>query len=863
MQIVLCGVERRVNGRKEPENPCIDRWERNNGRMEQICRCSQCGGRFKVDAKYLGRRVKCPKCGEVSVVTADTSPETPGDRRPAATDAAANASGEGASGGARFHAPPNASMDDAVTAPDLGDLQDLAKPAASTPAPTPTKSPAKPGRTSSTSTPVTARPLPTASALPTPASVSGSTPVRPAEPSEVDGGFKIQFEGGERSSGGIKTTKPSKKKSSKSNPMTMVIIGGIGGLLLVVGAIFLVAFYASRGNTPIASAKPTSLVIDLPETDRKGSAVTIDGKRRDLAASGPVEFVLEPGQHKLVIQRRGFEMIEFGFSLRAGEKFPYHPEWKPLGLSAVDPISPKGSGPPGKTTPTNPDISPPAVGPVGFTGWYQSLEMAQRLAKSQRKDILMAFVGSDWSQASMDMAEKLLSTPEFRRFAESRFVLVVIDLPRTEAGYNQLENSAQNRELVETYLVRQVPMIVLLDADARPFAIDGAFDESLEKYLQHLNRMASAHGARNDLFAAAAMTSLPDDQRLKKAEAAVTWLRENRLLRYYQSELSAWHRLATRLDDKNQLGQLEVFFEADWMVRLASALIDRKSGPVKRQLADLLAWSRDHKFTDPDRGVRLHLTAFQLALGMRDDTVAGQHVELAGTYMPKDVELQKELNDARRAVAGSNQLSSGTAFVVGAEGYLLTNYHVVEGPGKTVIRLPGKQETAPAEIVDRDEERDMALLKVDPAAFGQLKPLGLTVNPVKRASSVAVFGFPLGDDIARDIRITTGVVSALPDQSDERMLLLDCRVNPGNSGGPVFQRDGSVIGMITAKTSGGFGVESYGMALPTADLAAFLKKHIPELALANSSPGAAREWEQIDEDVAAGNSVLMVLKLRQ
>ena len=248
--------------------------------------------------------------------------------------------------------------------------------------------------------------------------------------------------------------------------------------------------------------------------------------------------------------------------------------------------------------------------------------------------------------------------------------------------------------------------------------------------------------------------------------------------------------------------------------------------------------------------------------GIREDDAAARHVELASAYTPKDSNLQRELSDARRAVASSNQLSSGTAFVVDASGFLLTNYHVIEGPGKNVVRIPGKQETVPAEVIDRDEQRDMALLKIDPAAIGQLKPLSVTLGNVKRASSVAVFGFPLGDDIGRDIRITTGVVSALPDQSEDRMLLLDCRVNPGNSGGPVLQRDGRVVGMITAKTSAGVGVDSYGMALPSNDLVTFLSRQLKDYQAAPNTPGTHREWEQIDEEVTAGNSVLMVLKLR-
>jgi S1-C subfamily serine protease len=174
----------------------------------------------------------------------------------------------------------------------------------------------------------------------------------------------------------------------------------------------------------------------------------------------------------------------------------------------------------------------------------------------------------------------------------------------------------------------------------------------------------------------------------------------------------------------------------------------------------------------------------------------------------------------------------------------------------------------PAEVVASDAKQDIALLKIDPAAFPVFTPLPLGGERVRRGADVAVFGFPLGEELGKDVRITTGVVHSPSDQSDDKRHVLDCRINPGNSGGPVLNRLGHVIGMVTAKTVGGLGVDSYGVAIPSAELQAFLQAHLPPTAVrplassaADGASGQRRDWEEIDAAVSPG--VLMVLKLKE
>ena len=128
---------------------------------------------------------------------------------------------------------------------------------------------------------------------------------------------------------------------------------------------------------------------------------------------------------------------------------------------------------------------------------------------------------------------------------------------------------------------------------------------------------------------------------------------------------------------------------------------------------------------------------------------------------------------------------------------------------------------------------------------------------------MGAFGYPLASTVGSGLKLTIGVVSALPDSSENNMLLLDLRVNPGNSGGPLCDSKGNVIGMVTAKTrtESSESVDSYGMARPAADLIKFLDTHLPkEAKRAEALPaGEPLPWDQVDRRV--NPSVHMILKV--
>lgn len=167
-----------------------------------------------------------------------------------------------------------------------------------------------------------------------------------------------------------------------------------------------------------------------------------------------------------------------------------------------------------------------------------------------------------------------------------------------------------------------------------------------------------------------------------------------------------------------------------------------------------------------------------------------------------------------------------------------------------------------AEVIATHESRDIALIKVDLPPDFDCQAIAIDdSDSILRGSEIAAFGFPLGDKIGSNIKVTTGVISAEPTaEKDDGMILLDIRVNPGNSGGPLCDRAGNVVGMVTAKTSGFFGVESYGYALPARELNEFLAAHLPKDSVrAEPRPMVeVRDWSRVDRHVSP--AVLMILK---
>ena len=171
--------------------------------------------------------------------------------------------------------------------------------------------------------------------------------------------------------------------------------------------------------------------------------------------------------------------------------------------------------------------------------------------------------------------------------------------------------------------------------------------------------------------------------------------------------------------------------------------------------------------------------------------------------------------------------SSGSGFIISEDGYVVSNYHVVEGASSlTVITFDGTE--YPAQLIGYDASNDISLLKVeasglDPVTIGSSDELIV-------GDQVVAIGNPLGELTST---LTVGYISAKDRTINTdgtygiNMMQTDAAINSGNSGGPLFNMEGEVIGITTAKYSGSSGsgasIEGIGFAIPMDDVYSMLE----------------------------------------
>jgi putative serine protease PepD len=476
-----------------------------------------------------------------------------------------------------------------------------------------------------------------------------------------------------------------------------------------------------------------------------------------------------------------------------------------------------------------------------FDQWLAKLDLAKRQAVQEHKDLLVEVPGADVGPQG-ESWQKLTTSGAFRREARRYFVLA-----SPPAGWFPPRGARFHKTSRGDYF-----SFLLADAGGKVYAAAKDLDSDPKRAAEQLSKLRDQRGKRDELLAAADDGTGPD--KLRAAKAALDHLEEHQLTVYFPSQVQAWAKAAALADPKNESGLNEVFFEADWVRHLWGGEMESREDILER----FDSWKNEHKFKDPNRAAWLHLLAGSLISSAQAADAAHKYYRAGLACKPTNTYLIQNLTVLATA---SRSGSAGTGFVAAPGGYLLTNAHVVNGSGRLAVRLPGIEEPVPAEVVAQDEDRDMALIHFKVPAGMAPRPLTLAAGrQVNRGERVAALGYPLGDFVGTGLKLTTGVVSALPEFGNGLMIVLDAKVNPGNSGGPLCDASGNVIGMITAKTSKSIShgdIESYGMALPASDLEAFLKKN-----LKNYQPTAAEpkplQWDEVDRLVSG--SIFMITK---
>jgi serine protease Do len=198
-------------------------------------------------------------------------------------------------------------------------------------------------------------------------------------------------------------------------------------------------------------------------------------------------------------------------------------------------------------------------------------------------------------------------------------------------------------------------------------------------------------------------------------------------------------------------------------------------------------------------------------------------VEIASKVSPATVSIVAEV--IYGTVYGDTTLeASGSGFIISEDGYIVTNYHVVSGASGVSVVVPGFSDPFPAVLVGTDNRMDIAVLKIE--SEEKFPQMILGDSDLLQVGELAVaIGNPFGEFAGT---VTVGVISAVNRELDiegvkYNLLQTDASINNGNSGGPLVNSYGEVVGVTNAKMNSAEGI---GFAIPINDVKSIIEELI-------------------------------------
>ena len=212
--------------------------------------------------------------------------------------------------------------------------------------------------------------------------------------------------------------------------------------------------------------------------------------------------------------------------------------------------------------------------------------------------------------------------------------------------------------------------------------------------------------------------------------------------------------------------------------------------------------------------------------------------------------LKGMLEEPPESVVG---IATGTGFVI-APGYVLTNRHVIDGGTEIVIMDPkDHQRQLPATVIASLEDPDIALIKCEGL---DVPALPLADRLSRSGSDIMVLGYPGGSLLGMELKVTRGAVISQGDpQMDGGNFLHSATVNPGNSGGPIVDQQGKVVGIVVAVVRTAAIGNAYSIGIPVERIWPFLREHLAEVQPADA---AAPELSWPDVGAAASPATVFV-----
>jgi thiol-disulfide isomerase/thioredoxin len=490
--------------------------------------------------------------------------------------------------------------------------------------------------------------------------------------------------------------------------------------------------------------------------------------------------------------------------------------------------------------------APPGTVPVD-DAWIQDFAGAKKKAAEEKKDILLSFEGSDWCLWCQKMDKEIRALPEFQNKAGESFVLVKVDFPNFQPARSRVKDPVANQQLLDKFNVTSYPTMILTDAGGNAYGAFAGFPQGgLASFLRDLDKLRQVRIERDQLLAA--VDQAAGTGKLHAAQRAFEFLDKKMLWDSLKQQLPVWMELAQRFDPKNEHGFVETFFAADWKERFRVA----PAAGLPPLLREMEEWKKKYgRFKDKEKEAVLCLATARGKAELEDFEGAFLCLAEGLKLEPKNEQIRKGLQ-----FGDGLALTTGTAFAVSDQGHYLTNFHVVPGSRHIFLQIPDQKQLLRARLVAQNPDLDAAVVQIDVPKNWAVEPLRVAADHApQRGEQVGTLGFPLATILGHVPTLTQGPISSPTDPANRDMIKLDVKVNPGNSGGPLCDTRGNVIGMVTARTL--WLPNNYGLAVPSKDIASFLKaNHIPFRA---SEPSKTTlPWDAIDRRISP--AVAMVIK---
>lgn len=239
--------------------------------------------------------------------------------------------------------------------------------------------------------------------------------------------------------------------------------------------------------------------------------------------------------------------------------------------------------------------------------------------------------------------------------------------------------------------------------------------------------------------------------------------------------------------------------------------------------------------------------AGQLALAMKKKYDAQQSLSPSGAEQPKKPNPEY-----------SKGISTGTGFFISNDGYILTNSHVIEGSSNISIILNGK--SVPAILVDHDRSNDIALLKINESVEGL--PIELK-KKTKQGAEISVLGYPNIGLQGNEQKATFGFINANSGiQGDTRYFQISSPIQPGNSGSPMINEQGVVIGIASASLNQTAAIKATGTLAQNVNYAVKIPYALPMLishGVEYIEPSSKKFFEKTELIENIADSVVLVV----